>query len=58
MREAIEEKGLTVIPLSLYFSGPYVKVELALVRGKKLYDKRAATKEREQRREMQRRTDD
>ena len=58
MRESIEEKGLTVIPLSLYFSGPYVKVELALVRGKKLYDKRATTKEREQRREMQRRTDD
>ena len=55
LREGIEEKGLTVVPLSLYFSGPYVKVELGLVRGKKLYDKRAATKDREQRREMQRR---
>ena len=54
LRDAIEEKGLSVVPLSLYFSGPYVKVELALVRGKKLYDKRAATKEREQRREIQR----
>ncbi|MEY3386325.1 MAG: hypothetical protein RIR53_1136 [Bacteroidota bacterium] len=58
MREGIEEKGLTVVPLSLYFSGPYVKVELGLVRGKKLYDKRAATKEREQKREMKRATSD
>ncbi|MCX6139560.1 MAG: SsrA-binding protein SmpB [Candidatus Kapabacteria bacterium] len=54
LRDAIEEKGLSVVPLKMYFSGPYVKVELGLVRGKKLYDKRAATKEREQRREMQR----
>lgn len=54
LRDSIEEKGLSVVPLKLYFSGPYVKVELGLVRGKKLYDKRAATKEREQRREMQR----
>ncbi|MBU3680114.1 MAG: SsrA-binding protein SmpB [Candidatus Kapabacteria bacterium] len=58
LREGIEEKGLTVVPLSLYFSGPYVKVELGLVRGKKLYDKRAATKEREQKREMKRVTRD
>ena len=58
MREGIEEKGLTVVPLSLYFSGPYVKVELGLVRGKKLYDKRAATKEPEQKREMKRATSD
>ncbi|MFN6134738.1 MAG: SsrA-binding protein SmpB [Bacteroidota bacterium] len=54
MREGIEEKGLTVVPLSIYFSGPYVKVELGLVRGKKLYDKRAATKDRELKREMKR----
>ena len=58
LREGIEEKGLTVVPLSLYFSGPYVKVELGLVRGKKLYDKRAATKEREQKREIRRMTND
>jgi SsrA-binding protein len=55
LREGIEEKGLTVVPLSLYFSGPYVKVELGLVRGKKLYDKRASTKEREIKRDLQRR---
>ena len=56
LREGIEEKGLTVIPLSVYFSGPYVKVELGLMRGKKLYDKRASTKEREIKRDLQRRT--
>ena len=58
LREGIEEKGLTVVPLSLYFSGPYVKVELGLVRGKKLYDKRASTKERDIKRELQRKTSD
>ena len=36
----VAEKGLTLVPLSLYFRGGKVKVELALARGKKLYDKR------------------
>jgi SsrA-binding protein len=36
----VAEKGWTLIPLSLYFKGRKVKVELALARGKKLYDKR------------------
>ena len=36
----ISQKGFTLIPLSLYFSGSNVKVELGLCRGKKLYDKR------------------
>ena len=36
----VAERGWTLIPLSLYFKGPRVKVELALARGKKLYDKR------------------
>src|SRR3954452_1822455 len=35
-------KGLTVVPLSMYLKGNWVKVEIALVQGKKLYDKRAA----------------
>jgi SsrA-binding protein len=56
MREGIEEKGHTVVPHSIYFSGPYVKVELGLVRGKKLYDKRASSKERDIKRELQRRS--
>ncbi|MBN9399333.1 MAG: SsrA-binding protein SmpB ['Candidatus Kapabacteria' thiocyanatum] len=57
LRTGVEEKGLTIIPLSLYFSGPYIKVELGLVRGKKLYDKRASIKDREQERAMRRDTD-
>ncbi len=36
----VSQKGLTLIPLSLYFSGSHVKVEVGLCRGKKLYDKR------------------
>ena len=36
----LQRDGYTLIPLSLYFSGPRVKVELGLCRGKKLYDKR------------------
>jgi len=43
----LKEKGLTLIPLSAYFKGPYAKVELALARGKKSYDKREAIAKRE-----------
>ena len=45
------EKGLTIVPLRLYFKGGKVKAEIAVVRGKKLYDKRATEKKREQERE-------
>lgn len=51
---AVQEKGLTLIPLSIYFSGPFVKVELALVRAKKKYDKREDLKQREASREINR----
>lgn len=54
LRSKVQEKGLTLIPLSLYFSGPYVKVELALVRGKKLYDRREDIRRRDMEREMRR----
>jgi SsrA-binding protein len=40
-------KGLTVVPLSVYLKGKWVKAQLALVRGKKLYDKRATERARE-----------
>jgi SsrA-binding protein len=43
----IVEKGLTVVPLRLYFKGGRVKAEIAVVRGKKLYDKRATEKKKE-----------
>ena len=36
----IKQKGLTLVPLSLYFKGNFVKLELGICRGKKLYDKR------------------
>jgi SsrA-binding protein len=48
------EKGLTIIPLRMYFSGPYIKVELGIARGKKEYDKRESIKERDVRREVER----
>lgn len=49
----IAERGLTLIPLRLYFKQGRAKVELGLARGKKLHDKRATIRERESRREME-----
>jgi SsrA-binding protein len=46
-------KGLTVVPLSVYLKGNWIKVEIALVQGKKLYDKREAEKTRELDREVE-----
>ena len=48
------QKGLTLVPLSLYFSGKWVKMEIGLCRGKKLYDKRDAAAEKTAKREMER----
>ena len=48
----VAERGLTLVPLRLYFTGGRVKVELGLARGKKLHDKRSAIREREVRRVM------
>ena len=48
----IAERGLTLIPLRMYFKGGRAKIELGLGRGKKLHDKRATLRERDQRREM------
>ncbi|MBI4839828.1 MAG: SsrA-binding protein SmpB [candidate division NC10 bacterium] len=52
LRGKVEEKGLTLVPLSLYLKGRYVKVELALARGKKQYDRREDIKRREADREV------
>ena len=52
--KSVREKGVTVVPLEVYFSGALVKVKIALVRGKKLHDKRAAAKERDDRRDIDR----
>ena len=48
----VAERGLTLVPLRLYFKDGRAKVELGLARGKKLHDKRAAIRERDARREM------
>lgn len=50
----IEERGLTVVPLRLYFKGSYAKVELGLARGKKTHDKRADIAKRDMDRDAQR----
>ena len=50
----IKQDGYTLIPLSLYFKGPRVKVEIGLCKGKKLYDKREAAAQRDAKREMDR----
>jgi SsrA-binding protein len=50
----IMEKGLTLVPLRLYFKSGRVKVEMGLARGRKLLDKRYVIREREARREMDR----
>ncbi len=48
------EKGLTLVPLRVYFKASRIKVELALVKGKRAYDKRAAIAEREAKRDLDR----
>ena len=48
----IAERGLTLIPLRLYFKEGRAKLEFGLARGKKLHDKRASIRERDERREM------
>jgi SsrA-binding protein len=50
----VEEKGLTLIPIELYFRKGYAKVTLALARGRKLYDKREKLKKDDQEREARR----
>lgn len=49
-----EEKGLTIVPLEIYFKRGYAKVQLAVGRGKKLHDKRETLKRRQQDREARR----
>ena len=52
----MKESGLTLIPLSLYFKDGYAKVEIAVARGRKNYDKRQAIAEKESKREAERAT--
>ncbi len=50
----IKEDGLTLVPLSMYFSGSHVKVEIGLCQGKKLYDKRESDAKRQSARDIDR----
>lgn len=50
----VKERGLTLVPTRIYFSGGRAKVEIAVARGKDQFDKRHALKERETKREMDR----
>ena len=50
----IKQDGYALVPLSIYFKGPRVKLEIGLAKGKKLYDKREAAAKRDAKREMDR----
>jgi SsrA-binding protein len=54
LKAQTKEKGLTLVPTRMYFSGGRAKVEIALAKGKDRFDKREAIKERETRRDMDR----
>jgi SsrA-binding protein len=48
----LEEKGLTIVPLSVYTKNRFVKMEIAVAKGKKQYDKRETLKKRDTQREL------
>ena len=54
IKKATQEKGFTAIPLSIYFKGPWAKVEIGLAQGRKQHDKRQHIKERDLKRQLQR----
>lgn len=52
--QKVKEKGFTLVPLQVYFKGSLVKVEVGLVKGKKLYDKRDDIAKKDMKREAER----
>ena len=54
LRGQVEEKGLTLVPLRIYFKRGHAKIELALAKGKRLYDKRQVLAEKDAQREVER----
>ena len=55
LRQSVKEKGLTIVAIRLYISdGGYAKLDIALAKGKKVYDKRQTIKEKDLRRELER----
>lgn len=54
LKGKVAQKGYSLVPLKAYFKGPYVKIEIGLARGKKLFDKRESIKEKEAKRQIER----
>ncbi|HCH66018.1 MAG: SsrA-binding protein [Deltaproteobacteria bacterium] len=54
LADKVQQKGLTIVPLKLFFKGAWVKLEVGLARGRKLHDKRHALKARQDKRDMDR----
>ena len=54
LQKEVKENGLTIFPTKLYFNTSKLKVEVALARGKKLYDKRQDLKEKDSKRDIER----
>lgn len=54
IKQELQEKGLTLVPLKIYFKNSLIKVEIGIAKGKKLYDKRESIKKRETERKLSR----
>jgi SsrA-binding protein len=54
MRQATKTEGMTIVPLEIYFKGPWAKIEIALAKGKRHADKRESIKGREAKRDIER----
>jgi SsrA-binding protein len=54
LKGKVQQKGYTLIPLKIYFKGPYAKVEVGFAKGKRQYEKREAIKEREAKKAIER----
>ncbi len=54
LKEKVEQKGLTLVPLKMYFKNALIKIELGLCRGKHTYDKKQSLKEKDLKREKER----
>ena len=54
LSQKVSVKGLTLIPVKMYFKGSWAKIEIALAKGKKTYDKRESIKRKDMKRDMER----
>ena len=54
LSQKVAEKGLTLIPVKMYFKGSWAKIEIALAKGKKTFDKRESIKRKDMKRDLDR----